>query len=240
MKTEYNNIKIIGGTWEDKGSDSNLFYNRYDKFSREKIVDKFLKGFSGNNILDLGCSIGAWGDFFRRHRIKNINGVDISKERLKIAEKRGYKTFCCNAKKTPFDDKSFDLIMSIDMLVHTIQKKDRDVVYKEIKRILQPEGLLILSIPNAKAFGYIPNTIVEYCCFIGIKEIKEAFKGSDMIIEDIVGKEYFQNNIFVKALLKILPRIGYGIIMPFLDVIGKKFLGINKARIIFFKIKKMN
>jgi ubiquinone/menaquinone biosynthesis C-methylase UbiE len=152
-KTEMDYIDIIGGTFEDSGPRSNQKYNRYDKRARERVISKLLPREGRGVLLDLGCSIGAWRDFFVRKGYKKIVGVDISPERLSLAAKRGYTAVCARGETLPFKDCSFSTIVSIDMLVHVLRERDRAKVFAEVFRVLQPNGIFIFSISSRKEFA---------------------------------------------------------------------------------------
>lgn len=151
-KTEMDYIDIIGGTFENSGPNANQKYNRYDKRARERLVSKLLPREGRGLLLDLGCSIGAWRDFFMRKGYRKIVGVDISPERLSLAAKRGYATVCSPGESLPFKDCSFSTIVCIDMLVHVLRERDRVKVFSECFRILKPNGIFIFSIASRKGF----------------------------------------------------------------------------------------
>ena len=181
MKTEYDYIKRIGGTWEDKNSDSNLAYNQYDKNSRKNIMDFLLP--KGKKVLDIGCSIGVWAEFLKLKGYKELWGVDISEERLKEAYKRGYIAVKANGSKLPLANEEFDAAICIDVLVHTLQDKDRQQLMNEAYRVLKPDGVFIFSVQ--------PKTGVEYCNSLSIPKAQEMVLNAGFTIEKTVGIQYF-------------------------------------------------
>lgn len=237
MKTERENVNIIGGTFEDKNADSNLRYNRYDKDSREKIMVKLLP--SGKRILDMGCSIGAWGDFFRKKGYSEIYGIDISKDRLSIAAKRGYKTFNVHGTELPFQNNFFDAVVCIDVLVHTIKKDDRFKMVKEAARVLKKDSPFIYSINNLKFENisksiniYLPeekrHVKTEYCDPIYLSEAREMTEKAGLEMTKIRGLQFIFPSLLVKipTILKFLDKV-------FSDTFAKEY-----AKIIFVKAVK--
>jgi len=236
LKTERENVKIIGGTFEDLNANSNQTFNKYDKESREWVVGKFL--LPGRRILDLGCSIGAWGAFFRKKGYKEIYGVDIAEDRLKTAAKRGYKTFKAHGTKLPFKDASFDAVVCIDVLVHTIRKEDRLKTIAEAARVLRKDGVFVFSIANLKyeeLYGkvnfYLPmekRTIAGYCRPIYLKEAIEAAERAGLKVVEARGIQFITPSVLVKfpALLKLLDFVFSGSFLK------------NYARVIFLKAVK--
>lgn len=104
---------------------------------------------SGDKVLDLGCGNGRLLDLLRD---KNINyiGVDNSSTLISLAQKRypGADFQVGDALNLPFPDNHFDKVYSIAVLHHIPSKELRQRFLKEAKRVLRPEGLLILTVWN--------------------------------------------------------------------------------------------
>lgn len=96
-------------------------------------------------ILDVGCGAGNMLD-----RVRNTHcfGVDISSFVLGLSKKRlGDRVGLSrgNAELLPFKDGMFDKVFCSEVIEHTINP---DKVINEIYRVLKPEGVCVLSIPN--------------------------------------------------------------------------------------------
>jgi len=119
------------------------------------------------SMVDLGCGYGGLtrviADFLG---IENVYGIDINKERLKIAEQRGIKIYNMNLEKDklPFKDGSIDLVTSFGVFEHL---KFYDNPIKESYRVLKQGGWILFSIPNlgswinriALLLGYQPRDV---------------------------------------------------------------------------------
>ena len=223
MRAEEQNIAKIGGTWEDANPDSNSAYNKYDKESREKLVNELLpNGVFSSRVLDLGCSIGVWGEFLRRKGYAEIYGVDISEERLKEAETRGYyQTKVAHGTNLPYPNNFFDSVICIDVLVHVGDKKDREKTILEALRVLKKGGTLVFSIANADWF----KESRDYCFPITVEEAKSY---CDWKKTEVRGLQFIYPNLLVKLpfVLKIFDKL-----------FSNSFLK-NKGRVIFFKVVK--
>lgn len=103
-----------------------------------------------SKILDLGCGDGNVTQLFLKKG--EVVGVDISKEALKKAERRGIKTKLhdLNQLPLPFGDKSFDVVILTDTLEHLLDPLE---VLKETFRILNPGGRIIVTVPNFARLG---------------------------------------------------------------------------------------
>tara|TARA_Y100001958_G_C21241551_1_gene569429 strand:+ start:611 stop:1270 length:660 start_codon:yes stop_codon:yes gene_type:complete len=119
-----------------------------DKFW--KIVVKDFKRYWKLNkkcsVLDIGCAKG-----FMLYDLKKeipgirVRGVDISKYAIKNA-KREIKKYLkvANAKKLPFPNKSFDIVIAINT-IHNLNKKDCAKSIKEINRVCRGKSFITVD-----------------------------------------------------------------------------------------------
>lgn len=100
------------------------------------------KGFK--KIFDLGVGLGRHSIFFAQKGF-DVSGIDISEyavNRLKeISDKNNLNIDVrqANMLKLPFDDNSFDVVFSYNVIYHT-DTKGFDTVLSEIKRVLRSGG----------------------------------------------------------------------------------------------------
>lgn len=103
-------------------------------------------------ILDIGSEVGALcGAIADRYpRAEAIYGLECNLDTLEIAkeflEGGPVKFFHHNCGTLPFDDQSFDRIFALEVLEHI---RNIDIFLKEVFRVLQPNGLFVISVPNA-------------------------------------------------------------------------------------------
>ncbi len=107
----------------------------------------------GDKILDLGCGSGRDCFFLARKGVK-VTGIDISKVAIEKAKEFAKKENLDiqfdvgNIEELPYDNKSFDKIIS----AYTIQDTDIDKVSKEMHRVLKNNGKAYLLIILIKEF----------------------------------------------------------------------------------------
>lgn len=100
------------------------------------------EGYNPEKVLDFGCGDGRSYDFFKKSLPdSNWCGVDIEISPEVDSRTRTDATFISyDGKNLPFDDESYDLVYSHQVLEHV---RYPDVVLKEIRRVLQKGGLFI-------------------------------------------------------------------------------------------------
>jgi sporadic carbohydrate cluster protein (TIGR04323 family) len=128
---------------------------KYIKGYHAALAKKLINDYSLNDqskILDVGCGKG-YLLYEIRKIIKNVKiyGIDISKyakDNAKIEVKNNIKIFDIN-KKLNFDDKSFDLVISINTL-HNLKLKNLNQCLKEIERVGKYKFICVESYRNEK------------------------------------------------------------------------------------------
>jgi ubiquinone/menaquinone biosynthesis C-methylase UbiE len=101
----------------------------------------------GERVLDLGCGNGRWFPLFQEKKVDYI-GIDNSEELIEIAkDKYPQGRFQkADALSLPFSNNSFDKVYSIAVLHHIPSREFRLQFLKEVKRVLKPEGTLVLTV----------------------------------------------------------------------------------------------
>jgi len=101
----------------------------------------------GERVLDLGCGNGRYFEFLKKGNIDYF-GVDSSEKLIEIAKKRNPKARfqTADALSLPFPENYFDKVYSVAVLHQIPSNEFRLQFLKEVKRILKPGGLLILTV----------------------------------------------------------------------------------------------
>ncbi len=99
-----------------------------------------------DKILELGCGIGSVVFELSRQGY-NITGTDISREAIAYGLKKygEIKLQVQAAEALPYENQSFDVVLSFDLLEH-IEQVDKHV--SEVARILRTDGYYLFETPN--------------------------------------------------------------------------------------------
>ena len=100
-----------------------------------------LDGAPGRRLADIGGGTGNYSAALELEGWEPVV-VDRSPEMLAHARAKGLETVQADAQRLPFDADSFDAILMISMLHHV---ERRDVALAEARRVLRPEGRLVLK-----------------------------------------------------------------------------------------------
>jgi SAM-dependent methyltransferase len=117
--------------------------DRFDiRFARTMWVYDNVR--AGSAVLDLGCGAGVLA-LLKRKGV-TLAGVDLSEECALAARRNGYDAACASRlTRLPFDDASFDYVVSLDVLGHVVAG-EKDAVLAEVRRVLRPEGVTLHGI----------------------------------------------------------------------------------------------
>jgi GT2 family glycosyltransferase/ubiquinone/menaquinone biosynthesis C-methylase UbiE len=141
---------------------------RYEHFHRYAACSNIV---SGKKVLDIACGEGYGSALLAQHAL-SVFGVDISDAAVAHA-RASYETKINNvqfkqgsADAIPFPDASFEVVISFETLEHLSTQEE---MLDEIKRVLIPNGVLIISTPERSAYAEADGGHNEY----HVKELSE-------------------------------------------------------------------
>lgn len=166
--------------------------------------------------LDLGSGVGQ--NAIKAARVcKKVTGVELDEKLIQVAEKSTKISKIKNVKfqkanlenKLNFRNNSFSKVIFLDVLEH-LHKRDQILI--EIKRILKPRGLLLLSVPNCKTSWKKFQRSAGVCSFsdpdhkieFSEKTITKLLKKNNFKIKNIGYSSY---DHFYRGLIDIIGAI---------------------------------
>lgn len=138
---------------EKTREDYNLIAEEFSR-TRQKIwpemqflLDKY--SLPRERVLDLGCGNGRYFEYFKKRGV-NYFGIDNSEKLIKIAKNKYPEgSFrLADVLNLPFSDNFFDKTFGIAVLHHIPSEELRIQFLKETERVLNPGGILILTVWN--------------------------------------------------------------------------------------------
>lgn len=124
----------------------------YEHWHRYAFALPFVEG---RSVLDCACGEG-YGSALLAGRAATVSGVDISARAVAHARKRygagrdNLEFIEADCANLPFEDDAFDVVVSFETLEHI---ERQSAMLDEFRRVLRPEGLLILSSPDKHTYS---------------------------------------------------------------------------------------
>ena len=115
----------------------------------QPVIPTFQQHFnlsSTSNILDIGCAKGFMlYDFMQLIPDISVNGIDVSAYAIEnaVAEVKPFVKVA-NAIELPFEDNSFDAVISITTL-HNLEQDELAIALKEVERVSKGKSFITLD-----------------------------------------------------------------------------------------------
>jgi len=125
------------------------------KYTVKGFVWEYLKLLQPKKHLDYGCHTADMiSDLVAKGYLLQAYGVDLNREAILKGQKQASHNVTLQAiekgKPLPFEDHSFDSISIIGVLEHIADQKS---ILAELRRILKPQGRLIVCVPGKYIFS---------------------------------------------------------------------------------------
>lgn len=119
----------------------------YYRLARPELAREVPSG--ARRVLDVGCGTGELGRLLKNSGVAEVVGIELEESAWAEARLVLDDAFCGDVEKMdlPFADGYFDAVVCGDVLEHLV---DPVSVLRKFARILSPEGIIIISMPNAR------------------------------------------------------------------------------------------
>ena len=112
---------------------------------------------SSGAMLDAGCGSGQTMSWFQRDNPSwSVTGIDVAAEGLAAARSAGLLVEEASVLEIPFDDRSFDLVVTLDVLQHLPLDGGDSTALSEFARVLRQGGTLLVR-TNAQAIPRVED-----------------------------------------------------------------------------------
>jgi len=195
----------------------NRFYSHEIKSRKEVVFNLFEKNTNGHPIkaIDVGCGAGHYVSELNKRGV-NIVGSDISKKMIEVTrfnnikeKQNADKLLCADCQSLPFPDNYFDVVFCIGVLSYV---SDELAIFKEMKRIVKKEGLIIFNVPNILKLRNVldPYYYVFKVWKYGWTKIRRLFTGKEQVIKvlDTATMDAPQNRYSIKQIINFLDKAG--------------------------------
>lgn len=170
-----------------------------------------LKKHKDNVVLDFGCGDGALSYLLYKKGFK-VHGGDTSKVAIDIAIKQHnkYKTnvsfSVVSDYSTPFSNSYFDSVVMCDVLEHV---RYPEKLLNEIKRIVKPNGVVIISTPiKLKKLPLDIYHVHEWFTEDFISIVSKNFSiVNHTVSHPVVWSELYHHSCFCRFFLQVFSRI---------------------------------
>lgn len=124
------------------------FYDRAIPFSRLKKMLEVLALPAAGRLLDAGGGTGRGATVLRPY-LSEVLVADVSGGMLAQAHAKGLPALHAETERLPFADNSFERVLMVDALHHVIHQAE---TLRELFRVLQPGGRLVVEEPDVRTF----------------------------------------------------------------------------------------
>lgn len=187
---------VILGKSEQEKSYFNQHFFRYQK-TLGFIPEKYI---TGKKVVDLGALPGHLSRAIKFLGANEVIGLDYDPQRFEFKyriEKQGVKMVKSDIEKQPlpFGDKTVDLVIFTEVIEHF--QGSPQFVFLEIKRILKPGGMLVITTPNR---DNLPDRIFRFFR-------KKTVQSNDgLLVQQLHHHEYC-----MEELVLLLQKFGFNI-----------------------------
>ncbi len=169
-------------------------------FIGEKLDPHLEDYVADKDVLNLGCGTAMTPISLKKAR--SVTGIDVSEEFIEKARSRDPqgRYLVADAASLPFEDKSFDVTVSFDVLHHI--PKDASIIIDEVLRVTKEKLVLIDRMQSEKGF---PRWVKTFWWKISDggsnyytkKDWERILKDMDVIEDRISGRLFKNSYLFI-------------------------------------------
>jgi SAM-dependent methyltransferase len=156
---------------------------RYGVAKRCRYITRYKRA---GRLLDIGCATGIFLQGIRNSGNWEPYGVEINQHAAHIAQEHGLDVRLGTLEQAGFADEFFDVVTLWDVLEHL---HDPAGSLREIHRILKPDGLLVIRVPNANSWD--SQLFGRY--WAGLDSPRHLYVFTPITLDALLAANYFQS-----------------------------------------------
>lgn len=122
----------------------------YEHLHRYRLASQLV---AGKRVLDLACGEG-YGAALMALSASRVVGLDLSAEAVRHATsaypRENLRFLTASVAALPFHSRQFDVVVGFEVLEHV---QEQEALVAEARRVIEPEGLFVLSTPNKEVYS---------------------------------------------------------------------------------------
>ena len=183
-----------------------MFEKNFSKIFTNKIK-------KNHTVLDVGCGTGRLTKNLLK-KTKKVYALDNSREMLSYAPKSA-KLYLGSAFNLPFEKNKFDLVVSMDLILHF---KNYKKIIDEMIRVTKKKGYIIFNIGNREHLNFSKKVLKDkyfniyddtgnslskpYYTTVLNRNVYKFAQKRDVLVEEIVPYNFYQGNILLGSFSK--------------------------------------
>lgn len=183
---------------------------------------------SGSRCLEVGGGAGEFAEILRSKGF-SVSLVDLSNANVARAEDAGFDSLQVDLNEglEPFPTGAFDVVSMLEIIEHVVKA---EFLLGEVRRVLRPGGVLILSTPNhawfrervAAVLGRPPTAEGYHYRFFTVASLRKILIGSGFEIAEVrFSMPAFGVNLLRRKLLGETHRHHIRLASPFGQLMGQ-------------------
>lgn len=125
------------------------------------IVDIYVSS-ANARILEIGCGTATFLHHLSARGRTSLYGCDLSEMVLEVAQKKVPNGMFrqANMLSMPYENEYFDVVVFMGSL-HHVPTEDIEIAFEEAKRVLRPNGVLMVADSNSEYDDFIPMLMTK-------------------------------------------------------------------------------
>lgn len=164
---------------------------------------------AGRRVLDAACGTAYGSVILHQAGAASVMGVDIAEAVIAAAQPEmpaGVELRVGDVERLDLDSDTFDVVVCFETIEHV---RDREAALAEFRRVLAPNGLLLISSPNRD--GYVPGNphhVHEYSRDEFVEALTAMFPHVEVLSQEgLVGAAILREDDFVDGSGRVIERL---------------------------------